>query len=310
METRLVILTERGTYPADGRPTAVAMGYFDGVHRGHQAVIAAAQVYARQHGLALAVFTFTSPKGKLVKGHHLLDARQKHEALADLGVEYVFEPPFESFHNLTPEAFVREMLLGEYRAKAVFCGENFGFGRARTGNVEMLRAFCAHSGTHLGIVPMAEYKGGAVSSSRIRAALAGGNIADVSAMLGYPYEVELPVVHGQRLGSRLGFPTLNQVFPPEMQAPKAGVYITQTLLEGRAWPSATGYGNRPTVSGEGDTCETFIPGFAGDLYGKTVRVRFFTRIADTQKFATPQALRDAVQNWAAQAIAYFAPTEG
>lgn len=301
----MIVLDKRGQYPAGAGHTAIALGYFDGVHRGHQQVIGTAQMYAGRQHLNVAVFTFIQPEGRHIKGHHLMDEGQKHEALEALGVQYCFQPPFESFCALTPQQFFEDMLVAEYRAKVVVCGENFRFGKNRAGNVELLQSMCHKAGVRLAVVPMTMYAGGSVSSSRIRQELAQGHIAQVNAMLGYPYEVNLPVIHGKKLGTRLGFPTINQVFPGQMQPPQSGVYITQTILNGKAWPSATGYGNRPTVGGQGDTCETFIPGFSGDVYGARVPVRFFKRIANTQKFTTPEALRAAVQAWAQQAVQYF-----
>lgn len=301
----MIILDHNEAYPGHKPGTAIAIGYFDGVHLGHQAVIQAAKEHAGQHGLDLAVFTFLLPEKTGIKGRRLLTAGQKHAALASLGVEYCFEPVFESFCQLSPTDFFEKMLLGQYKAKALFCGEDFAFGAGRAGNVTMLGQLCKQAGVALGIAPTALYKDEEVSSSRIRLALSAGQIPDVNAMLGRPYEICLPVRHGEKLGRTLGFPTINQIYPPEMQPPMEGIYITETDVNGKAWPSATGYGNRPTVGGVGDTCETFIPGFAGNLYGKEITVRFFKRICGNIKFATLEDLRQAVQGWAKQAAEYF-----
>lgn len=301
----MVILDHNENYPAGGPGAAIAIGYFDGVHTGHQAVIRAAGEYAAANGLDLAVFTFLLPDKTQIKGRRIFSAGQKHTALAALDVKYCFEPAFESFCGLGPEEFFEKMLLGQYSAKAIFCGEDFGFGANRAGNVPLLRQLCSRAGVALQVVPLAVYGGQAVSSSRIRQALAAGDIPRVNAMLGRPYEICLPVQHGKRLGSTLGFPTINQVFPPEMQPPQKGVYITKTCLDGQCWPSATGYGSRPTVNGQGDTCETFIPGFSGSLYGRMVAVRFYKRISDTTRFTSKEELAQAVQGWAAEAAAFF-----
>ena len=130
----------RRIVPEDGiKPTAVALGFFDGVHIGHQAVISAARDAAVAAGWQPAVFTFTQPSGQSTKGRQIITLDQKNHVLAELGVQYCFEPPFESFSALSPEAFFAEMLMGEYRAKALFCGENYGFGAKRAGNVQRLR---------------------------------------------------------------------------------------------------------------------------------------------------------------------------
>ncbi|NLW79655.1 MAG: riboflavin biosynthesis protein RibF [Ruminococcaceae bacterium] len=296
----------RRIVPEDGiKPTAVALGFFDGVHIGHQAVISAARDAAVAAGWQPAVFTFTQPSGQSTKGRQIITLDQKNHVLAELGVQYCFEPPFESFSALSPEAFFAEMLMGEYRAKALFCGENYGFGAKRAGNVQRLRELCYANGIHLNVVPTTLYQGLAVSSSRIRQALAAGDMPAAAAMLGRPYAIDYPVRHGRQIGSKLGFPTLNQTFPPEVQPPAFGVYITQAVVDGKAWPSATGYGTRPTVDDGAPTCETFIPGFEGDLYGRPVQVRFYKKIADPTRFENLEALAEAVQSWARQAQGFF-----
>lgn len=286
--------------------TALALGYFDGVHLGHRAVIQAMVDTAAQNNLTPAVFTFTLQEGQSTKGRRLQTNAQKHEMLAQLGVQLCFEPPFGSFFSLTPATFFSQQLVQAYRAKALFCGENFSFGQARSGNVQLLGQLCAQQGIQLTVVPTTIWQGDTVSSSRIRRALERGDLPAANAMLGRPYEVCLPVQHGQGLGHTLGFPTINQSFPQWMQPPAQGVYISSVLI-GQVWyPAATGYGTRPTVQGQAPTFETFIPGFSGNLYGNEINVRLYQKIADTQKFDSTQALAKAVQGWATQAKAYFA----
>lgn len=297
-------ITKDGNYTGTLEGTALALGFFDGLHTGHKAVISAAVNEARKAKLAPAVFTF-SMNGEGPKGDLLLTPEQKHRALEEFGVEFCFEPGFSSFHDLSPRQFFDQMLVGQYKAKAVFCGEDFGFGAKRAGNAALLGGFCAEAGILFNALPMAYWRGAAVSSSRIRRALAAGQIEEANTMLGRPYEIELPVRHGKGLGHTLGFPTLNQVYPEGMQAPKYGVYITQTLIDGRAWPSATGYGTRPTVNGEQPTCETFVPGFSGNLYGARIRVRFYKYLSGSVKFESAEKLADAVREWAGEALAFF-----
>lgn len=299
----MTVVDQRGQILPQLKETAVALGFFDGIHIGHQSVIKQAAEYAKQHGLQLAVFTFTRPVS--IKGKRLVTLAQKHRILEELKVEFCFEPSFYSFHSLTPGQFYEDMLRGEYHAKALFCGEDFAFGANRGGNVALLSQMCRPDGVHLGITPTTYYKQEPVSSSRIRATLQQGDIEDVNEMLGRPYEVELPVRHGAHLGTKLGFPTINQIYPDDMQTPKDGVYITDTWLNDRYWPSSTGYGNRPTVNGVGDTCETFVPGYTGDVYGQTVRVRFYKYVSEMIRFDSLEELTTAVQQWAQEAVDYF-----
>lgn len=296
----------KGRYKGGKDGTALALGFFDGLHIGHKSVIAAAVEYAAENNLDPGVFTFTFDDRPSAKGRQIYSLKEKHEYLAELGIQYCFEPPFSSFCHLSPEAFFHQCLLDEYGVKALFCGPNYNFGAQREGDTQLLEKLCAENGVRLVIVPMTFWRGERVSSSRIRDALSSGAIEDVNTLLGRPYEVDLPVQHGRKLGSTLGFPTLNQHFPANMQPPREGVYITETEVDGVRMPSVTGYGNRPTVGGVEPTCETFIPGFSGDLYGKNVKVLFYKRITNTQKFATTTELADAVLGWAGEAKAYLA----
>ena len=293
---------------AFGRGSAVALGFFDGVHIGHQAVIAAAVNSARAEGWQAAVFTFSLPAGHAMKGGRLITDEEKHRRIEALGADHFFEPPFEEFCDLSPQAFVTGVLAGLYNAKAVFCGDNFTFGKKAAGNVAVLRALCEPLGIRVEVVPMAFYEGETVSATRIRAALAAGEMGEVAAMLGRPYAVDFEVRHGDGLGHTLGMPTLNQVYPAGFACPRFGVYVTRALVDGAWHPGATGFGERPTVNktGEGATCETFLPGFSGQLYGRRVTVEFLEYIAESRRFENTDQLRAAVMAWARAALDWFA----
>lgn len=165
--------------------SAVALGYFDGVHCGHRAVLGAAVACARARGLTAAAFTFALPAGSTLKGGRILSPEQKHARVEALDIEEYQEAPFEAFRALTPEDFVQKVLVGCFNARELFCGDNFTFGARAAGNVERLRELCAPLGIGVHIVPMAQYKGQTVSSTRIRAALEEGRLDD-PAMLGAP----------------------------------------------------------------------------------------------------------------------------
>lgn len=286
--------------------TAVAMGFFDGIHMGHRQVISAAETYARQHGLIPAVFTFELPTTSTMKGKRLFTHGQKCEAIQAMGVEYFLDPDFEEIKNLSPRAFVEEMLHGMYHAKAVFCGENFTFGQKAAGNPEILKELCVPLGIEVIIVPMAQFEGEPVSSTRIRQALEAGELERATAMLGQPYRILFPVLHGQALGRTLGMPTINQHYPEGYQLPKLGIYITRVYLKGVWWPSATGLGTRPTVNDDPSliSCETFIPGYHGNLYGMEVPLEFVHYLEPSHRFENVEQLREAVMGWADAAIHY------
>jgi riboflavin kinase/FMN adenylyltransferase len=298
-------VTRRQPKTEQDTPAAVAMGFFDGVHTGHAAVINEAGAYAKKRGLRLAVFTFSQGLKAGGEGSRITTWDQKRRLLRGLGVQTCYQPPFGQFSALPPRAFVADMLLGEYNAEALFCGGNFAFGAARAGNVESLKELCRHHGLTLRVAPTALYKGLPVSSSRIRAALAGGEIEDVNAMLGRPYAIAAPVAHGRGMGRAMGFPTFNQNFPPRLQTPAWGVYITRAVIDGVPRPSVTDYGARPTADGGSPSCETFVPGYEGNLYGRRIQVEFYKKIAGTKKFESPEALARAVRGWACRAQAYW-----
>ena len=248
--------------------TAVAMGFFDGIHIGHRAVINEAVQWAGANDAAPALFTFRLPVVNKMKGKRLLSTADKHALVASLGVEYYLTPDFEEIKGLTPEQFVLG-IVRDCRARALVCGENFTFGAKAAGNPELLRTLCEPLGVKVIVVPMAQFEEKPVSSTRIRTALEGGDIPAANAMLGMPYAIRFEVQHGAGLGHTLGVPTINQLYPEGFQLPRSGIYITRTLIGGKWYPSATGLGSRPTVNDDATkvTCETFIPGFSGDLYG-------------------------------------------
>ena len=289
---------------ADG--SAVAMGFFDGIHIGHRAVIEGAVAWANAHGAAPVVFTFRLPTDNKMKGKRLLSTEDKHALIASLGVENYLCPDFEEIKAMTPEQFVQG-IVRDCKAKALFCGENFTFGAKAAGNPDLLRKLCAPLGVEVVIVPMTQFEEKPVSSTRIRTALEGGDIPAANAMLGMPYAIRFAVQHGQGLGRTLGVPTINQLYPEGFQLPRYGIYITRTKIGGSWYPSATGLGTRPTVNDDASkvTCETFIPGFAGDLYGTDPVVEFHAYLSPSKKFDSLDELKACIHHAAQRAEAYF-----
>ena len=290
--------------PAPGG-SSVALGYFDGLHIGHQTVVKQAVETGRAKGLTPALFTFRLPEASRIKGPRLMSIEVKHQRAADLGVELYMAPDFEEFCGFTPMEFVEKLLMGCYNAKEVCCGENFTFGAKKSGNVQVLKELCAQKGIGVTVLPLCPYKGEPASSTRIRQALSEGDIPSANDMLGAPYQIDFEVQHGKGLGHTLGFPTINQHYPSGYQTPKEGVYITRTFAGGKWWPSATGYGSRPTVGGVRPTCETYIPGFEGCLYGTRPVVEFYRYLTETRKFETLEELTGCVLGAAEEAKRFF-----
>ena len=208
---------------------------------------------------------------------------------------------------MTPEQFVLG-IIRDCNARALFCGENFTFGAKAAGTPELLRQLCAPLGVEVVVLPMAQFEEKPVSSTRIRTALEGGDIPAANAMLGMPYAIRFTVHHGAGLGRTLGVPTINQIYPQGFQLPRYGIYITRTRIGDRWYPSATGLGTRPTVNSDESkvTCETFIPGFTGDLYGTDPVVEFHAYLSPSKKFDTLDELRECIDHAAQRAQEYFA----
>ena len=286
--------------------TAVAMGFFDGIHIGHRAVIEGAVRWAEAHGAAPAVFTFGLPTENKMKGKRLLSTADKHALIESLGVEHYLCPEFEQIKGMSPEQFVLG-IVRDCHARALFCGENFTFGAKAAGNPDLLKKLCAPLGVEVVVVPMAQFEEKPVSSTRIRTALEGGDIPAANAMLGMPYAIRFAVHHGAGLGRTLGVPTINQIYPNGFQMPRFGIYITRTKIGDQWYPSATGLGTRPTVNADETkvTCETFIPDFSGDLYGTDPVVEFHAYLSPSKKFETLDQLRDCINHAAQRAKEYF-----
>ena len=285
--------------------TAVALGYFDGVHIAHQSLINQMCDYAAKNNLEKAVFTFTKSVPLGHKGKDILTKGAKLDVMRSMGIDLYYSPDFLDFSSFTPEEFVKNILIDSMSAKAVFCGENFFFGKNRQGNVQVLKELCEKYNIAFTQADTVCLDGEIVSSTAIRDALTQGDMEKASAMLGRPYGVNFEVLHGKKIGRTIGTPTINQIYPATMCSPKPGVYITCTTVDGKKYPSATGLTNRPTVNGTGYTCETFILGFEGDLYSQNVQVDFHSFLFEARKFDSLQQLGDMIYSSAVKAKEYL-----
>ena len=285
------------------RGLVVALGTFDGVHVGHRAIVAAAKKESTVSGTDTAVLIFSaSPHGAA----SILPLRDRLCEFRALGVNLAAVCDFDELRTLTPEAFVSEILVEKLGAVAVFAGYNYRFGAKAAGDTDRLRALCAARGIPCFVTPCVEADGAPVSSTRIRALLAAGDVAAANRLLGYPYYLRGEVLHGKALGRTLGMPTVNQRFADGCVVPAHGVYYTTAEVDGTVLPAVTNVGTRPTVSAEDAVdAETHILHYGGDLYGKTVTVRFLARGRAETKFADAEALCAAVMRDIAAAEAYF-----
>lgn len=294
-----MLVTQDLTTPRKA-PSSVALGFFDGVHAGHRAVIGAAVETARREGLIPRVFTFR-PEGADASrpvsksGLTLLQREEQKEAvLEELGVEEVICPPFETFRSMTPEQFVQGFLGETLHARVLVCGFNYHFGRGGQAGVEELRALCAPLGIQVEALPPVLWQGEVVSSTRIRQCIREGQIEEAAAMLCAPFTLAAEVVHGKGLARTLSWPTINQLFPPDFTIPRRGVYWSQVEIGGRRWNGITNVGIKPTLHETNLTMETYILDYKGDLYGQELSVALLRFLRPESQFASVQALSQRI----------------
>lgn len=289
--------------------TAVALGLFDGVHRGHQAVIRAAADCAPE--LMPAVFTFRFDTRAVITKKQfgtLLRPELKAKKLEENGIRFMLEPPFSTIMKMEPESFIQGILFNFMHAKAVFCGEDFRFGKNAAGDTRLLRAACQKNGVRFEIVRPVLDDGVPVSSTRIRAALREGDVPLANRLLGSPYMTCGTVVHGRHMGHSLGFPTINQLFSPEDLIPRFGVYATIVEVDGKEYVGATDIGVKPTVGdGYAPAAETFILDFDGDLYGRNIVIRYYAFLRGEKRFDSLEELTKTVLDNAKQAKGLLEP---
>ncbi len=275
---------------------AVALGLFDGVHLGHRAVLRAAADAAAKNGLLPAVYTFADEMaGKT--GEYLYPPAQRAELFRACGVGLTISAPFARVRDLSGAAFAEKLVREEYVAY-VCCGRNFRFGKGAAWNADDLRAFGEIYGFGVTVVPDVEADGIKVSSTVIRQLLKEGRTEQADRLLGEPYCILQTVRHGAELGRTIGFPTINQPFRQGQLVPKHGVYVSETVTpDGRHFPSLTNIGMKPTVHYHGlPLAETYLDGFSGSLYNKTVCVYLHRFLREERKFDSVEALTAQMQD--------------
>jgi len=280
------VVTDPATFVAPHAGTAVTIGAYDGVHRGHQFVIG----QLRELGLETVVLTFDRHPASVVRPESapllLTDLDQKLELLAATGVDYTVVLHFDEARSQEePEDFVREVLVGALGARVVVVGEDFHFGRGRRGNVELLRGMGGALGFEVVHVPLLA----GCSSTEVRRLLAAGDVAGAAALLGRPHEVRGVVEKGDQRGRELGYPTANVAVPADILLPAAGIYAGRYGVDHAA---AISVGRRPTFHG-GESpvvLEAYLLDFSGDLYGQAARVSFVRRLRDEQRYDSVEEL--------------------
>lgn len=285
-----LILRPNDPVPPAFEGAVLAIGNFDGVHRGHQAVIAMAADLAHRLGRKLAVMTFEPHPRAFFRPQEpffrLTDQDEKVALLGAYGVEAVFIRPFDAnLAAMSAKDFLDQILIQECKAGAIVIGHDFHFGKGREGSPNFLRAEGAARGLPIAVVPALRSGEEAISSSAIRSALADGNIGLANALLGHRWTVSGEIVHGDKRGRLLGYPTANMVLDPACRL-RHGIYAVRMAVKGAIHQGVASFGRRPTFDDGAPRLETFLFDVSDDLYGQWARVELVAFLRGEAKFAS------------------------
>lgn len=285
--------------PPDARPSAVALGVFDGVHLGHRVILGTAVAHAREAGIPAVACTFDPHPMELLQPERaplaITTLEERLALIAGCGLDAAVVLPFtRELAGMEPEAFVKDVLLTRLGAREIVVGFNHRFGRGARGDVAMLRSLGEHLGFTTHVAAPLTVEGVAVSSSEIRASLQRGDLAAAARLLGRPYTLQGSVGHGAGRGRTLGFPTANlEPTRPVLVAP--GVYACTAEVDGHKERAVVNVGVRPTFGEATLAVEAYLLDFSGDLYGQTMTLTFMWRIREERRFPSVEALRQQIQ---------------
>ena len=280
----------------------VALGFFDGVHRGHQALLAACCRMAEQSGCVPAAVTFDLPPSAVLLGrapNMITTLSDRTRLLEQFGMAQVKILPATTETLSQPwQEFLQSLV--EQGVAGFVCGEDFRFGHRGEGNAEILQAFAKAQGLPCCVIPEQRLDGEKISSTRIRGLLETGETEYANSLLGHPHILTGTVVTGQQLGRTIGIPTANLRLPAELLTPKFGVYACMAHVGDEKYKAVTNIGTRPTVAGEGVTVEAWLLDFQGDLYGKELSLEFYKFLRPEKKFSDLEALKAQIRQDAAE----------
>ncbi len=291
------------------------LGNFDGVHRGHMSLISAVLEEGRRLGFKTGAWTFGEhPQNVLSKKKvaYLTTVEEKNKIFAKSGLDYVIYEDFLSVRDYSPEEFADKILINDFDCRCVVCGFNFRFGKNCIGTPLLLREYMNKHGRNIVIVDPVCRLDKIVSSSAIRLFIENGNMEEACEMLGRPYSIDAPVLHGKRLGRTLGLPTINQAFPDDMIMPQKGIYACTCDIDGEIYLGVANVGSRPTVNDDIQdvNCETHILNYDGVLYDKNIKVSFYKKLRDEKKFFNVDSLKAAIEDDICNTVEYFSKNKG
>jgi riboflavin kinase/FMN adenylyltransferase len=303
----IIRLSSQESTPPSPLPSAVAIGNFDGLHLGHQRILSFLQHRSQEDALSPQVLTFSPHPGKITGGGRiqlLQTEEQKLKKMEQIGVKSVFLLTFDrKFASLTPEAFIRSVLIQRLNTHVIIVGKNFRFGKNRTGDTTLLHQLARKYALSVYAVPSLEKDGVRVSSSTIRDLIRQGQVEKASTLLGSLYEIQGRVVPGRNLGRGLGYPTANLDSPNEVLP--QGVYITSVSISDLRLASVTNVGVRPTFQHNQIGIETHILDFAQDIYRRDILLFFHKKIRDEERFKSENQLKARISKDIAAARRYF-----
>lgn len=290
--------------------TIYALGFFDGVHLGHQALLLTCEHIAQKTGCKAGVVTFSSHPDTLITGKTppmINTASERNRILLGYRVSEILELPFdEKLMNMPWQDFLETLIQKD--AAGFVCGADFRFGFRGEGTAELLADFCRERNLQWAVVPEQMLDGVRVSSTHIRGLLEAGEIEQANRFLGHAYGMSGEVVSGRRLGRTLGIPTANLLIPEGVAQLRRGVYACKAIVEGQKYLAVTNIGNRPTVGGHRVTVEPWLLDFDGDLYGKHITLLFYAFLRPEKKFDSLEELKAEIQKNALQTRKIFEKT--
>ncbi len=277
---------------------SVALGFFDGVHLGHQKVISSAVEYAKNNNLKSAVITFKEHPFcvlKNIKPQYILSRQDSYKIMEQLGADYIFELDFNQLKNMSAEEYLSNVLVKYFKPSAIFTGYNHNFGTNRQGNSDFLRKYQGKYSYKYFEISAQSINGKLISSSAIRMALKSGQIELANSMLGNMFNISGTVVEGQKLGRTIGFPTININYPKNIVELLYGVYGVKVKVENQVYDGIANFGTKPTVSENlKPILEVHLLNFDNDIYGHFVQIGFIKVIRPEKKFSSLTDLRNQI----------------
>lgn len=300
-------LPECTIVPSLPEGAVLALGNFDGVHRGHQRLFdSARESGGSEGGSVCSAWTFDSLAKTEEGALCLTDMKAKLALFSEYGLDYAVFESFDEIRHLSCENFVTDYLCERYKAAGVVCGFNFRFGNGGEGDAERLSVLCDEAGIFCRIVEPVTVGEVVVSSTEVRRRIHNGDMEGAYELLGHPYSISFPVVHGNEIGRKIGIPTINQSFPEGHLIPGQGIYACSVFVDGGIYLGVANIGIRPTVSDcSVINCETHIINYSGDLYGREIKVEFYERLREEMKFDSIDALRRQIKIDISECLDYF-----